>query len=207
MTARYAALLRGINVGGARKVPMARLRALLEDLGFTEVATYLQSGNAVFADPGAGTARDAGTALNVAGADAGTAPGPAAEAALAARIEAGIEKEFGFRVDTLVRDHAYLRGILDDCPFPAAGLAGKQLHVVYLSEDVDAEALTAALPVDAHLPEEYRVGDRALYLYTPDGMGRSRLAAALSAPRPLKGTVATARNWNTVTKLVEMTRD
>ncbi|MEU1282218.1 DUF1697 domain-containing protein [Streptomyces sp. NPDC005805] len=203
MTARYAALLRGINVGGARKVPMARLRALLEDLGFTGVATYLQSGNAVFTDPGAGTARDAADA----GADGGTASGPAAEAALAARIEAGIEKEFGFRVDTLVRDHAYLRGLVDDCPFPAADLAGRQLHVVYLSQDVDAAALTAALPVDAHLPEEYRVGDRALYLYTPDGIGRSKLAAALSAPRPLKGMVATARNWNTVTKLVEMTRD
>jgi uncharacterized protein (DUF1697 family) len=57
----------------------------------------------------------------------------------------------------------------------------------------------------AHLPEEFRLGDRALYLYAPDGLGRSKLAEALSRPRVNKGLIATTRNWNTVVKLVELT--
>ncbi|MBT2364155.1 DUF1697 domain-containing protein [Streptomyces sp. ISL-10] len=182
MTKRYAALLRGINVGGSKKVPMAQLRAVLEDLGHRDVSTYLQSGNAVFAGP----ARD--------------------QQALAAGIEAALEKTFGFRVDTLVRDGAYLRAIADACPFPAPALPGRQLHVIFLSEPIAPERL-ASVDVAAHLPEEFRLGDRAIYLYTPGGLGRSKLAATLARPRLLEGVVATTRNWNTVLELVEKTRD
>jgi uncharacterized protein (DUF1697 family) len=57
----------------------------------------------------------------------------------------------------------------------------------------------------AFLPEEFRLGDRALYLYAPDGLGRSKLAVELSRPRRTKGLIATSRNWNTVLKLVELT--
>ncbi|MBM9618553.1 DUF1697 domain-containing protein [Streptomyces zhihengii] len=184
MTARYAVLLRGINVGGARKVPMARLREVLADLGYDDVVTYLQSGNAVLSAP-----TDAG-----------------GEEAVAARIEAGIEKAFGFRVETLVRDGAHLRAVADACPFPAAELQGKQLHVTFLSGAPDAERL-AAVDTAALLPEEFRTGDRVLYLYTPDGLGRSRLAQVLARPSLFQGLVATTRNWNTVAKLVEMTRE
>ena len=70
---------------------------------------------------------------------------------------------------------------------------------------VDAERF-ASLDADSFLPEEFRLGDRALYLCLPDGLGRSPLAVALAKPALTKGTVATSRNWNTVTKLVEMTR-
>ncbi|EKX67106.1 DUF1697 domain-containing protein [Streptomyces ipomoeae] len=177
----YAALLRGINVGGSKKVPMADLRALLKGLGHEAVATYLQSGNAVFAT------------------DTGD------EDSLAAEITAAIEKHFGFTVDVLVRDHAYLEAVREACPFPAAELEGRQLHVTYFSEPVDA-ARFAALDQQAFLPEEFSLGDRALYLYAPDGLGRSKLAEALSKPRLLKGLIATTRNWNTVVKLAELTR-
>ncbi|MFD9885980.1 DUF1697 domain-containing protein [Streptomyces alboflavus] len=176
----YAALLRGINVGGSRKVPMARLRALLEGLGHTGVATYLQSGNAVFT------------------ADHGD------EESLAAEVSGALEREFGFTVDVLVRDAAYLRAVADACPFPADTLQGKQLHVTYFSASVDA-ARFAALDQASFLPEEFRLGDRALYLYAPDGLGRSKLGEALARPALTKGLVATSRNWNTVTKLVELT--
>ncbi|MFF3904685.1 DUF1697 domain-containing protein [Streptomyces sp. NPDC001848] len=181
MTTTYAALLRGINVGGNRKLPMARLRELLTGLGHTGVATYLQSGNAVFT------------------ADHGD------EASLAAELEAAIEKELGFRVDVLVRDHAYLKAVRDACPFPAAELEGRQLHVTYFSEPVDAERFAEIDPA-AYLPEEFRLGDRALYLHAPDGLGRSKLAEQLSRPRLNKGLIATTRNWNTVVKLEELTR-
>ena len=180
MTTTYAALLRGINVGGSRKVPMADLRTLMADLGHGGVRSYLQSGQAVFT------------------ADHGD------EETLAAELAGAIEKRFGFAVDVIVRDHAYLKAIAEACPFPAAELEAKQLHVTYFSAPVDADRF-AEIDQNAYLPEEFRLGDRALYLYAPNGLGRSKLAEHLSKPRLNKGVIATSRNWNTVVKLVEMT--
>ncbi|WP_406302439.1 DUF1697 domain-containing protein [Streptomyces sp. NBC_00885] len=182
MTTRYAALLRGINVGGHKKVPMAELRELLTELGHGDVATYLQSGNAVFS-----SASDD-------------------EQALATALERAIQQRFGFGVDCLVRGGPYLRAVVDDCPFPAAELEGKQLHVTYFSQPVGPERL-ASIDAAAFLPEECRLGDRALYLYAPNGLGRSKLAEALGRPSLFKGIVATSRNWNTVVKLAELTRE
>ncbi|MFF4832925.1 DUF1697 domain-containing protein [Streptomyces sp. NPDC001315] len=176
----YAALLRGINVGGSKRVPMADLRTLMESLGYDGVRTHLQSGQAVFT------------------------PGRGDEESLAAELAQAIEKHFGFRVDVIVRDHAYLKAVADACPFPAAELEARQLHVTYFSEPVDAERFTG-IDRAAYLPEEFRLGDRALYLYAPDGLGRSKLAEQLSKPRITKGLIATSRNWNTVVKLVELT--
>jgi uncharacterized protein (DUF1697 family) len=176
----YAALLRGINVGGSRRVPMADLRTLMAGLGYDDVRTYLQSGQATFAT------------------DHGD------EESLAAGLHGAIEERFGFPVDVIVRDHAYLRAIADACPFPAAELEAKQLHVTYFSAPVDEERF-AEIDRAAYLPEEFRLGDRALYLYAPNGLGRSKLAEHLSKPRLNKGVIATSRNWNTVLKLVEMT--
>ncbi|MFH8581264.1 DUF1697 domain-containing protein [Streptomyces zaomyceticus] len=183
MTQTYALLLRGINVSGHRKVPMAELRSVLEGLGHQDVRTYLQSGNAVF------------TTDSTASADT-----------LTAVIEDAIEERFGFRVDCLVRDADYLAAVAEACPFPAAELEGKQLHALYLSGPADAERF-AAIDREAYRPEEFALGDRVLYLYVPEGLGRSRLAEVLARPSVVKGLVVTARNWNTVAKLVEMTRE
>ncbi|WP_030294214.1 DUF1697 domain-containing protein [Streptomyces katrae] len=181
-TKKYAALLRGINVGGAKKVPMAELREVLTGLGHTEVQTYLQSGNAVFA----GTEKD--------------------PAALARELERAIEAHFGFAVRCLVVDGGYLRAVADACPFPAAELEGKQLHATFLSEQPGEERF-ASIDGPAYLPEEYRIGDRVVYLYAPNGLGRSKLAEALARPAVFKGIDATTRNWNTVARLVELTQD
>ncbi|MEU0783609.1 DUF1697 domain-containing protein [Streptomyces sp. NPDC006173] len=180
MTTKYAALLRGINVGGAKKVPMAELRTLMEGLGHGDVRTYLQSGNAAFS----------------------SAHGD--EESLAAELSTAIEQRFGFGVGVLVRDHRYLKAVREACPFPAAELEAKQLHVTYFSDPVDAERFASVEPA-AFLPEEFRLGDRALYLYAPDGLGRSKLGEVLARPRMLKGVLATTRNWNTVVKLEELT--
>lgn len=182
MTTTYAALLRGINVSGHKKVPMAELRVLLTELGHRDIRTYLQSGNAVF-----------------------TTDADDSEESLTAALERAIEERFGFAVDCLVRSHAYLKAVADACPFPAAELEPKQLHVTYFSQPVGPERLASIDPA-AYLPEEFRLGDRALYLYAPNGLGRSKLAEALARPALLKGVTATTRNWNTVAKLVEMTR-
>lgn len=176
----YAALLRGINVGGSRKLPMADLRELMTGLGHDGVRTYLQSGQAVFTC------------------------GHGDEESLAAELGGAVEQRFGFSVDVIVRAHAYLKAVAQACPFPAADLEARQLHVTYFSAPVTAERF-AEIDQAAHLPEEFRLGDRALYLYAPDGLGRSKLAEALSRPRRTKGVIATSRNWNTVVKLVEMT--
>ncbi|WP_435189197.1 DUF1697 domain-containing protein [Streptomyces sp. bgisy126] len=183
MTQTYAALLRGVNVSGRRKVPMAELRSLLEGLGHGDVRTHLQSGNAVF-----------------------TTDTGASEDELTAALEAAIEDRFGFRVDCLVRDGAYLAAVADACPFPTAGIEGKQLHAFYFSGPPDAERF-AAIDQEAYRPEAFALGDRVLYLYVPDGLGRSRLGEAVSRPALSEGLVVTARNWNTVLKLVELTRE
>ncbi|MFF5923563.1 DUF1697 domain-containing protein [Streptomyces flavochromogenes] len=182
MTQTYALLLRGINVSGHRKVPMPELRSVLEGLGHQDVRTYLQSGNAVF-----------------------TTDSAVDQDALTAEIENAIEDHFGFRVDCLVRDADYLASVAEDCPFPAAELEGKQLHAFYLSGPADPERI-AAIDQEAYAPEAFALGDRVLYLYVPEGLGRSRLGDVLTRPATVKGLVVTARNWNTVVKLVEMTR-
>ncbi|MEU1403647.1 DUF1697 domain-containing protein [Streptomyces sp. NPDC005728] len=176
----YAALLRGINVGGSKKLPMADLRTLMTGLGHDGVRTHLQSGQAVFTT------------------DRGD------EQSLAAELARAIEAHFGFPVDVIVRDHAYLRAVAEACPFPAAELEARQLHITYFSAPVTPERFAEIDPA-AHLPEEFRLGDRCLYLYAPDGLGRSKLAEVLSRPRITKGVIATSRNWNTVLKLVELT--
>lgn len=178
----YAALLRGINVGGRKRLPMADLRQLMEGLGHSGVRTHLQSGQAVFAT------------------------GHGDEESLAAELAQAIEKHFGFSVDVIVRDHAYLKAVAEACPFPADRLEPKQLHVTYFSASVDAQRF-AEIDREAYLPEEFRLGDRELYLYAPDGLGRSKLAEYLAKPRINKGVIATTRNWNTVVKLVELTRE
>ncbi|MGF1340415.1 MULTISPECIES: DUF1697 domain-containing protein [unclassified Streptomyces] len=182
MSTRYAALLRGVNVSGHRRVPMAELRALLTELGHTDVATHLQSGNAVFS----------------------SASGD--EDTLGAELERAVEEHVGFRVDVLVRTGRSLAAVADACPFPADRLEGRQLHVTFFDRPVEA-ARFASLDTAAFLPEEFRIGGRELYLYAPDGLGRSKLAVALGRPALNRGLVATSRNWNTVARLVEMTRD
>ncbi|MEE1926823.1 DUF1697 domain-containing protein [Streptomyces sp. TRM 70351] len=174
---RYVALLRGINVGGHRKVPMAELRTVLEGLGYGEVRTYLQSGNAVF-----------------------DAPGPNA-AAVREETEAAIAARFGFPVDCLVLTAPGLHGTAARCPFPAAGLDPAKVLVLFAGEELDAARLAAIDPA-AHAPDVFETGEREVFCWFPDGMGRSRLPDAVTSA--LRGTVLTGRNWRTVTRLREL---
>lgn len=174
---RYVALLRGINVGGNKKVPMAELRRVMAGLGWEDVRTYVNSGNAVF------TAEERGTG----------------EAA--AELEAAIADRFGFAVPCLVRTAGELRAAADACPYPTAGTDPAKLLVLFLDRPPDRERL-AAVDAAAFAPDEFRVGGRELYCRFPDGMGRSRLPAALEAA--CRGRTVTGRNWRTVTRLLEL---
>ncbi|MFX4292448.1 DUF1697 domain-containing protein [Streptomyces bohaiensis] len=170
-------LLRGVNVGGSRTVPMAELRTALEAAGHRHVRTLLQSGNAVLA----------------------TEPGPSD--AVAAAVAVTLRETFGFPTDLLVLDLAALREVVARCPFPARELDPTQLHVVFLDRPARDHPLAEADP-GRFAPDELRLGERELYVRYPHGSGRSRLARALSAPLP--GGIATARNWRTVTRLLEL---
>lgn len=174
MTMRIA-LLRGVNVGGAKKVPMADLKAMVETLGFTEVKTLLQSGNVVFR------------------------AGDEAEAALEAHLEAETEKRLGLKTSYLVRDAKQWRAILDANPFPEEARAEPSRTLVTVGRiAVPAEALDAVRAV--LLPhEKLEAVERQVYAYFGEGMGQSKAAEVLN--RKAVKAVATGRNWNTVLKI------
>jgi len=171
------ALLRGVNVGGRSSLAMADLRAIAEGCGHDDVRTYIQSGNVVFAT---------------------TKRSPDA---VARELEAAIAEATSVHPDVVVRTRAQLAKVVDANPFLQRGEDEKHLHVVFMAPG----GAEPKLPdLDPFLPEELAVVGTERYLFLPGGMGRSKLAAALSRQ---KGAVGTARNWRTVTKLLEMADD
>jgi uncharacterized protein (DUF1697 family) len=174
---RYVALIRGINVGGNKKLSMADLRAVMTSLGYTDVATYIQSGNVVFTSD-----RDDPSEIE-------------------REIEARIAQDTGLDVSVLVRSQAELAAVIDRNPFPEATARPTELHLTFLSATPDARRLEEIDPTQFE-PDEYRLGDRVLYFHCPNGLGRSKLAAYPWERR--LGLRTTSRNWNTVTKLLSM---
>lgn len=171
-TTTYAVLLRGVNVAGHRRVGMADLRELLEDLGYTAVSTYLQSGNAIVTTAG-GTAR-----------------------ALERAVEAALGERMGVRTDVLVRSAAELAAVIEANPFPEAASNPKNLHVAFLSGPSPKAQVESLDPTD-YAPDRLVLGDRVAYLHYANGSQRSKLGPVLAA---FPG-VATTRNWNTVQAL------
>ncbi len=173
---RCVLLLRGINVGGRNKLPMADLRACLEALGGTEVETYVQSGNAV-------------VTLSA-----------VLEKTISSRLKTLIEDQHGFEPAVLRVTAAGLQQVIDRNPFPVADTAPTTVHVSFLeaSPQPDAAALLDELKADS---ESYRLDGSVFYLHAPDGIGRSKLAAG--AERAF-GCAATGRNWRTIRALAEM---
>ncbi|HEX7340859.1 MAG TPA: DUF1697 domain-containing protein [Rhodanobacteraceae bacterium] len=172
----FVALLRGINVGGRSRLPMKDLVAVLEGLGAKQIMTYIQSGNVVFQATEKSRVTIAGQ--------------------LAPRLEA----VHGFKPHVLILDSAAIARAKADNPFPEAEADPKNLHLGFLS----------AMPVHPELDalesfripsESFRLIGSVFYLHAPDGVGRSRLAAATER---LLGVPMTDRNWNTVCKIVAM---
>lgn len=169
----WVALLRGVNLGGHKMVPMADLRALCAGLGWGGVQSYIASGNLVFAAAGTGEA-------------------------LARRLELALAAQMGVQVAVLVLAKAGLQAALAACPFDP--LQGSHVHGFFLWADP-----VVRWPVfDAlRLPNEALVVQgRVAWLHAPGGIGRSRLAENLH--QVVTGTQMTARNLNTLRKLVEM---
>jgi uncharacterized protein (DUF1697 family) len=176
---KVVALLRGVNVGGRNKVPMAELRKLAEELGYGEVKTHLNSGNVVF-DP------------------AGEKPSRAG-----ARIEAAIEERIGLSIAALVRTASELEAIVDANPLAEVVEVGSRSLVTFLSEPAKQDTFDDVEP-EAFEPDRFAVIGREIYVWAPNGVSETKLTWSFWEKR--LGVTATARNWNTVTRLLELAR-
>ena len=175
---RYAALLRGINVGGNKKIAMAELREVLTGLGYTDVTTYLQSGNAVF-----------------------TAPKRSAQA-LARVLEDTIADRFGMKVSVVIRTGEELADVLGRNPLPGAPENPSRFFVAFLS-GVPDPARTSEIEAQSFGEDRIWVSGSEAFLWCPAGAADTQLTNNLIEKR--LGVTATSRNWNTVNKLVSLT--
>lgn len=175
----YIALLRGINIIGRNSLPMAELRGLFEANGCRDVRTYIQSGNVIFRRPTGDTAR------------------------LAARVTGAVAAKRGFEPRVLVVTEQELRRAAKANPFPEADANPRSLHLFFLAARPPRPDITA-LEALRTATERFALRGKVFYLHTPDGFGRSKLA---DRAERLLGVDATARNWRTVTTLVEMARE
>lgn len=179
----HVALLRGINVGGRNKVAMADLRTVVASLGHTDVATYVASGNVVFTP----------------GSDAGPAE-------LAAALEQAIDDALGVAPAVIVIPRDEFNRIVADNPFPEPDDL-RHVHIAFRASDPTGPEVTAVAEAqqaaaDGGSRDDARFVGRTLYLHTPDGFGRSRLAELLNRGPAL--ATATARNLRTVLRLQAM---
>jgi uncharacterized protein (DUF1697 family) len=175
VSANRVALLRGINIGPRQRVSMPELRELVEGLGYTDVETLVQSGNVVF------SAR-------------------ANPATLERKLEQEIEKQLGVDPKVVVRTRDELAAAIEANPF-AVPADPKNLHVTFLAGEPDAAAVEKLAEADLG-DDRLEFAGREIYILYVNGMGRSELAKQLT--RAKLGVAATDRNWNTVTKLLEM---
>ncbi|WP_322071504.1 DUF1697 domain-containing protein [Paraburkholderia bannensis] len=162
----YIALLRAVNVGGTGKLPMPELRAMCETLGFTNVRTYIASGNVVFESR-------------------------LAAASVKKRLEQSLEEYAGKPVGVLLRNADEMAAVLADNPF--ADAPPERTVAIFLDAAPPADALDK---VSGQSTEQLAPGKREIYVYYPDGIGRSKLKIAA-------GKDGTARNMNTVATLAQ----
>jgi uncharacterized protein (DUF1697 family) len=165
----FVALLRAVNVGGTGKLPMAELRALCETAGFENVQTYIQSGNVVFTS------------------ELGAAK-------VQQKLERALHESMGKPVGVHLRTPTELEDVLERNPFKRA--EPNRLLVLFLDRAVPKDAL-AGLEIPGR--EKVEASGREIFIYYPDGMGRSKLKIPLAK-------VATGRNLNTVKKMLELGR-
>jgi uncharacterized protein (DUF1697 family) len=175
MMTTYILLLRGINVGGRNKLPMAELKSILQGLGLQKVQTYIQSGNVVCQSE----QRD--------------------RAALAEQITQAIEQRHGFAPQIFILDRKELRDAITASPFPEEQATPKTLHLFFLDgpPQINLDVLEQAKREN----ERFELVGAVFYLHAPDGIGRSKLAEKIGKGW---GVSVTARNWRTVTKLMEL---
>lgn len=175
--ATWIALLRGVG-GGIRPLSMRDLVAALEGIGLKDVRTYIQSGNVIFSSAKAATR-------------------------LASEIEGCIEKKFSFHSKTFILSVPELKRAAAGNPFPQADEKPQSLHLFFLAKPAKTAQLDAMNELKVK-SEQFVLTSKVLYFYAPEGFGTSKLAAKAGR---LLGVDTTARNWRTVGKLLEMTKE
>jgi uncharacterized protein (DUF1697 family) len=175
------AMLRGVNVGGHNKIKMEDLRALCESLKFEDPRTYVQSGNVIFRTK------------------------EKSSPALVEKIQNAIERKFDFRPAVILRTTDELRSAIAATPFIASRkLEPGKILVTFLSDEPSPGVHATLLGLKDY-PEEIHLKGRELYIYFPDGAGKSKLP--WSQVEKLLKTTGTARNWNSVTKMLAMAEE
>jgi uncharacterized protein (DUF1697 family) len=178
-------MLRGVNVVGHNRIKMDALRVLYESLKFDNPRTFIQSGNVIFR-----------TKLP---------HNPKNSAALAKKIQDGIERTFGFRPEVILRTPDELRAAIAATPFPAhRNLHPGKVLVTFLTAQPPSTAHTTLLTLKDY-PEEVHLKGRELYIYFPNGAGQTKLP--WSKVEKLLKVNGTARNWNSVTKMLAIAEE
>jgi uncharacterized protein (DUF1697 family) len=176
----FVSMLRGVNVGGTSRIKMQALQELYETLGLRDVRTLLQSGNVVFRS----SLKDRNQ--------------------LVKRIQQEIERRLDLKIDVLLRTKEEIEAIVERGPVLSPRADMSKLLVMFLGSVPGAEA--QARLVKSHKgPEMLELRGPEVYLYYPNGVGRSKLSGAVIEDR--LETSGTARNWNTLTKLLEVARE
>lgn len=170
----YIALLRGINVGGHRKVPMAELRDLLTNIGCSDVKTYIQSGNVIFK----------------------TKEKPSTQ--IETKIRKAIETYFGFEVSVMVRTRKQLQKIVDDCPFSNDKKINSYFAILSHSPDKD---LVQKAYEKTYENEDYKIINDCIYFYSDKGYGTAKFS--LNFFEKNLDVNATARKYKTMVKLLK----
>ncbi len=176
-TSANVALLRGINVGGKNKLPMADLAAMFREAGCDDVRTYIQSGNVVFR------------------------AGPELAGDIPSLVTASIKEQFGYSIPVVTRTASEFEGIVQANPFAEIGAEANKLHVMFLA-DLPDSARVEALDPDRSPGDEFAVLGREVFLHCPNGVARTKLTNAYFDSS--LSTTSTSRNWRTVGKLLEM---
>jgi len=174
---RYVALLRSVNVAGHGRIAMDELRASFDALGYTDVATYIQTGNVLFTT------------------------GSKSQAGISAAIEQRLDEDFGDSPAVLLRSVADFRRVSSSSPYARAGADPGRHHVTFLATSPSKAALDALrLPPSGR--DELVVDGKEIYVHTPDGYANTKYTGTFLERR--LGVVSTTRNWNTVTKLGDL---
>lgn len=174
---KYVAFLRGINVGGKNKIKMETLRETCTSLGFQTVKTYINSGNLIFETPKVDAKK------------------------LSAKIETAIEKEFDLKIKVIVRSIDEIKEIVKNNPFEGEFKHDKDVHVFFLGEEMPTEKVELLLSNYSE-NERYFVREREIFCHLRSGVSDSLMGKDYIGKK-LKVS-ATARNWRTVNKILEL---
>lgn len=179
---KYISLLRGINVSGQKKIKMAELKLVYEDAGFKDVVSYIQSGNVIFDSD----LKDASK--------------------ISVTIEYAIKKTFGFDVPVIIRSNSEMKKVLSTCPFKDIDIEKDGTKVlVTFANSKPAQKNIKEFAQYVEPPEELTVLGKEVYLYCPNGYGKSKLSNTFLEKK--LGILATTRNIKSVVKLYELSRD